>query len=274
VLSVSIPFSYDGDAGTRLRLARLSNDRLANAVHEHPNRFFALATLPLPEVETSLAELRRCLDELDMVGVMFGSNVNGMRLDNPMLAPIFDELDDRASTVFLHPNVPVCSSPDVADLNVSSTLAYIFDTGVTVYRMIFSGMLDRYRHLKVVVPHLGGMLPYLTGRLEESYGSGRAGNALRKPPTEYLQDLYYDTLISHQLSLRMAKEQFGAEHLMLGSDYPLGGGSLEHAVRLVREADMTDVERELVLGGNAVRVLGRGVKQTAYADASRLISTV
>src|SRR5262249_47005694 len=145
----------------------------------------------------------------------------------------FDELDRRGTSVFLHPNVPVCSGPDVAEMNIRSTLAYIFDTGVTVYRMIFSGMLERYRQMKIVVPHLGGMLPYLTGRLEESYRSGRAGSALSKPPAEYMNELCYDTLISHPLSLRMAKEQFGADHLMLGSDYPLGSGSLEDAVGFV-----------------------------------------
>jgi aminocarboxymuconate-semialdehyde decarboxylase len=267
VLSVSIPFTYDGDATTRQRLARLSNDRLAQAAQEHPLRFFALATLPLPDVEESLTELERCLNEMQMVGVMFGSNVNGVRLDNPLLAPIFDELDRRGSAVFLHPNVPVCSGPDVAEMNISSTLAYIFDTGVTVYRMIFSGMLERYHRLKVVVPHLGGMLPYLSGRLEESYRSGRAGNALSKPPGEYLRDLYYDTLINHQPALRLATDQFGADHLMLGSDYPLGSGSLEDAVGFVRAADLTESERELVLGANAVSLLNLPVKPPSILTA-------
>jgi predicted TIM-barrel fold metal-dependent hydrolase len=221
VLAVSIPFTYDGDATTRLRLARLSNDPLAQAAQDHPRRFFALATLPL-HVEDSLTELERCFDDLGMIGVMLGSTVNGMRLENPVLAPIFDELDRRGTSVFLHPNVPVCSGPDVAELNISSTLAYIFDTSVTVYRMIFSGMLDRYRQLKVVVPHLGGILPYLSGRLEESYRSGRAGNALSKPPGEYLSELYYDTLINHQLSLRMAREQFGTRPLDARQRLPAG----------------------------------------------------
>jgi aminocarboxymuconate-semialdehyde decarboxylase len=263
VLSVSIPFTYDGDATTRLRMARISNDRLALAAHQYPGRFFALATLPLPDVDASLRELDRCFDDLEMVGVMFGSNVNGMRLDNPVFAPIFDELDRRGTVVFLHPNLPVCSGADVVDMNISSTLAYIFDTGVTVYRMIFSGMLERYSRLKVVVPHLGGMLPYLSGRLEESYRSGRAGNALSKPPGEYLRDLYYDTLINHQPALRLATDQFGADHLMLGSDYPLGSGSLEDAVAFVREADLTESERELVLGANAMRLLNLPVTAPA-----------
>jgi aminocarboxymuconate-semialdehyde decarboxylase len=146
--------------------------------------------------------------------------------------------------------------PDIANMNIGPSLAYIFDTGVTVYRMIFSGMLERYRGLKVIVPHLGGMLPYLSGRLEEVYRAGRAGKGLPKPPGEYLRELNFDTLINHQPSFRLAKDQFGADHLMLGSDYPLGMSPLEQSLRFLEEADLSETERQQVLGGNAARVLG------------------
>ena len=191
-----------------------------------------------------------------MVGVAFGSHVNGKRLDDPALSPIFDELDRRGTVVFLHPNIPVCMGPDIVDMNIGPSLAYLFDTGVTIYRMIFSGMLERYRRLKVIVPHLGGMLPYLTGRLEEVYGAGRAGKDLPKPPGEYLRELYFDTLINHQPSLRLAKDQFGADHLMLDSDYPPGMLPLEQSLRFLEEADLSEAERHQILGANATRVLG------------------
>jgi aminocarboxymuconate-semialdehyde decarboxylase len=267
VLSLSMPMSYDGDAATRLRLARLTNDRFARAVQDHPRHFFAVATLPLPDVDASLVELERCLDELGMVGVGIGSNIRGRRLDDPELTPVFEELDLRGTTLLLHPNIPVCSGPDIAELNLGPSLAYIFDTGITVYRMILSGMLDRFRRLKVVVPHLGGMLPYLTGRIEEGYRAGRAGAGLERPPAAYLADLYYDTLIGHQPSLQLAKRQFGAERLMLGSDFPLGSSPLEDAVQFVLDADLTDPEREQVLGATAVRVLGLPVAQLADSES-------
>jgi hypothetical protein len=106
----------------------------------------------------------------------------------------------------------------------------------------------------------GGMLPFLTGRLEESYRTGHAGKAISRPPAEYLNELYHDTLISHQPSLLLAKEQFGAEHLVLGSDYPLGGAPLEDSLRFIMDANLTDDEREQILRGNAVRVLGLKIK--------------
>ena len=253
VLSLSIPMSYDGDAPTRLRLAQLTNDRFAEAVRKHPKHFFAFASLPLPDIDASLKELERCQDELHTVGVGFGSNIRGMRLDDPHLAPIFEEMDRRGLTAFLHPNIPVCSGPDVDGFNIMAGLAYIFDTGITVYRMIFSGMLDRYPRLKIIVPHLGGMLPYLTGRID---GGQRRVAAMPRPPSEYMNELYYDTVSQHPPALRLAKEQFGAEHLMLGSDYPLGSTPLEDSVRFVSDAGFSPSERDLVLGGNAARVLG------------------
>ncbi|HLG72377.1 MAG TPA: amidohydrolase family protein, partial [Chloroflexota bacterium] len=248
VLSLSIPMSYDGDSAARLRLAQGTNDRFAEVLRTHSKHFFAFATLPLPDVDASLKELERCFEELGFVGACFGSNIRGMRLDHPDFAPVFEEMDRRGSTAFLHPNIPVCSGPDTADFNISSGLAYVYDTGVTVYRMIMSGMLERYRQLSVIVPHLGGMLPYLTGRLD---GGMRHTPGMAKPPSAYMAELYYDTVSQHQPALRLAKEQFGAEHLMLGSDYPLGSSPLEDSVQFVRDADFTPAERDLVLGGNA-----------------------
>ena len=257
VLSLSIPFSYAGDAAMRLRLAQTSNDHFADVIARHPKRFFGFATLPLPDVDASLRELARCLDELHMVGAVFGSNIAGrMRLDDPQLAPIFDEMNRRGSTAFLHPNTPICSGPDLEDFNLGAGLGYFFDTGITVYRMIFSGMLERCRRLKVIVPHLGGMLPVMLGRIEGVYQRNPACQDIPKAPGEYMKELYYDTVSFHSPALRLCADMFGAGHLMLGSDYPLGSGTLEEAFRFVADFGFSEPEQEQVLGGNAARVLG------------------
>jgi predicted TIM-barrel fold metal-dependent hydrolase len=259
VLSLSIPMSYEGDAPTRLRCAQISNDQFADTVARFPNRFLAFASLPLPDVQASLKELARCIDELRMVGVCLGSNIKGMRLDDAALTPIFDEIDRRGLTVFLHPAMPVCTGPDVEPYNANSALAYIFDTGVTVYRMIFSGMLERYRRLNVIVPHMGGMLPFMTGRIQGGYLAYPERRTIPRPPLEYLRELYYDTVIFHHPSLKLAHEMFGAERILLGSDYPLGSGSLEEAVTFVAESGFSQADREKMLGANAARVLGLAI---------------
>lgn len=257
VLSLSIPFSYAGDAASRLKLAQTSNDHFADVIARYPGRFYGFATLPLPDVDASLKEMARCFDELHMVGVVFGSNIRGeMRLDNPTLAPIFQEMDRRGTTAFLHPNTPICSGPDLQDFNLNAGLGYFFDTGITVYRMIFSGMLERYRRLKVIVPHLGGMLPVMLGRINGNYQRHPACQAIPKSPGEYMRELYYDTVSFHAPALRLCKDMFGADHLMLGSDYPLGSGTLDEAFRFVADAGFDDSERGQVLGGNAATVLG------------------
>jgi predicted TIM-barrel fold metal-dependent hydrolase len=191
VLSLSIPMAYEGDAATRLKCAQISNDQFADTVARFPKHFFAFASLPLPDIDLSLKELERCVDQLHMVGVCFGSNIKGMRLDDAHLRPVFDEIDRRGLTVFLHPAMPVCTGPDVEPYNVNSNLGYIFDTGVTVHRMIFSGMLERYGRLKVIVPHMGGMLPFMTGRIQGGYIARPESRTIPRPPLDYMRELYY-----------------------------------------------------------------------------------
>ena len=257
VLSLSIPFTYAGEPAARLKLAQTSNDHFADVIARYPGRFLGFATLPLPDVDASLKELARCLDELHFVGVVFGSNIRGqMRLDDPQLAPIFEEMDRRGTVAFLHPNTPICSGPDLAEYNLNSGLGYFFDTGITVYRMIFSGLLERHRRLKVILPHLGGMLPVMLGRIEGNYQRHPACQAIPKPPGEYMKELYYDTVSGHPPALRLCAEMFGADHLLLGSDYPLGAGTLDESYRFVADAGFNAAEREQMLGGNAARVLG------------------
>ena len=255
VLSMSIPMTYEGDAPARLRMAQISNDCFAATVEQHPDHFFAFATLPLPTIDESLVELERCLDQLHMVGVCLGSNIRGMRLDDALLAPLFEELDRRGTVIFLHPAIPVCSGPDLDAFNLSATLGYLFDTGVTVHRMISSGMFERYRRLKVIVPHLGGMLPYVAGRSDASYRSNPSGSNIPEPPSTYLKRLYFDTINFNPPSMRLAVEMFGADHLLLGSDYPLGSTGLEAAVQQIVDFGFSPEDEEQVLGGNAIRLL-------------------
>jgi aminocarboxymuconate-semialdehyde decarboxylase len=253
ILSLSIPQAYEGDPATRLKLAQWNNDEFAEVVAKHPNRFLAFGSIPLPDVDASLQELERCIDGLGLVGVCLGSNVNGMRLDDPALAPVFDEIHRRGIVIFMHPMTPTCSA-GLEDFNLGATLGYIMDTGITIHRMIFSGMLERYPNLKVIVPHLGGMLPYHIERIAGSYKSNPACQNIPRHPTEYLRRLYYDVVNFYVPSLRLAADEFGADHLLLGSDYPFGIGDVEAAIRSVQEASFSQGDQDRIFGGNAERL--------------------
>lgn len=255
VLSLSVPQAYEGGSDVRRSLARTSNDYFAELVAKHPRRFLAFASLPLPDVDASLAELARCVDELGMVGVCFGSHVNGQRLDDPQFAPVFDEIDRLGLVVFLHPMTPECSAM-LGDFNLGPTLGYIFDTGVTVYRMMFAGMLETYRRMRLVVPHLGGMLPYLVGRIEATYRTHPAGKKLQRTPAEYMSELYYDSVSNHPPALRLAADVFGTEHLLFGTDYPFGVNDIELAIQSIRDAGFSASDQSKIFGDNARRLIG------------------
>jgi predicted TIM-barrel fold metal-dependent hydrolase len=252
ILSLSVPQAYEGSQADRQRLARISNDDFAQTVQAHPKRFLAFGSLPLPYVDDSLKELERCLDQLHMVGVCLGTNVNGDWLDDERLRPIFDELDRRATVIFLHPLTAACVQ-GVSDFNMSADLSYIYDTAASVYRMMFSGMFERYRRMKVIVPHLGGMLPALIGRFDKSHSVNPACKGLPRPPHEYLKELYYDVVSYWVPALHMAATSFGTDHLLLGSDYPFAIGDLRAAIQSVEEAFAPE-DQDKIFGENAKRL--------------------
>src|SRR5579883_3168892 len=217
VLSLSVPQAYEGSREDRLKLARVSNDDFANTVAKHPKRFLGFASLPLPHVDDSL-----------------------------------DELDRREAVIFLHPLTAACVQ-GVTDFNMSADLAYVYDTAASVYRMLFSGMFDQYRKLKLIVPHLGGMLPALVGRFGKSYQVHPACQSIQRAPYEYLKEFYYDVVSYWVPALHLAATSFGTDHLLLGSDYPFGIGDLRAAITSVQEAFGAE-DRAKIFGENAKRL--------------------
>lgn len=255
VLSMPIPGTYEGSEADRCDLARIVNDAYAEIVAAAPTRFAALASLPLPHADASLAELSRCLDELGMVGVFLGTNVNGVRLDDQVFAPVYEELDRRGASVFLHPMTPDFADV-LVDYNLQATLGLKFETGITVHRMVFSGVFERYPRIKFVIPHMGGILPFVMARLDATYRTGQAGADLPHPPSVYLRRLYYDTVNYQAESVRFVADLFGADHLLFGTDYPFRLSDVGAAVQSIDDTSLTAAERADIMSGTAQRVFG------------------
>src|SRR4051812_1369115 len=163
VLSTASSMPYLADESHAVTAARLANDRYAALCQQYPARCAAFGTVPLPHVDAALAEVGRCLDDLDMLGITLGCSVAGRQLDDPAFAPFFAELDRRATVLFLHPQGVGCG-PGTGDFGMAWLIgAPVEDTAVAL-RLIMAGMLDRYPRLKIVVPHLGGVLPFVAQR--------------------------------------------------------------------------------------------------------------
>ena len=219
VISVGPPGAFIGDAADPATLARLANDGIAAVVHDQPQRFAGLATLPLPNLAASLAELDRSLDDLALDGVMLLSNVAGTYLGDPALEPLFAALDDRGAYVFVHPGFPPHPLPLPHPVWLYE---FPFETVRAVANLIYSGTLERHPGVRWQLSHLGGAAPFLAHRIASlaDREPERAGQA-PAGALAYLSRLYYDTGLANNVpALAATREVTTLDHIVFGTDWP------------------------------------------------------
>lgn len=212
ILSVGAQQPYGTDANEAIGAAKLGNDLYAEVCARHGGHFAAFAALPLPHMDPALAELARALDDLGMVGVNLGCSIAGRALDAPEFEPLFAELDRRGAVLFLHPVGCGCGTL-LEGFDLNFPLGAPFEDTVAALRLTLSGIVNRYPKIRIIVPHLGGTLPFLVERLDGSL----VGRTQYKP-SEYLKRLWYDTVNGSTAALRCARDAFGADRLLLGTD--------------------------------------------------------
>jgi 6-methylsalicylate decarboxylase len=219
VISPSPPGVAFGDQGLANELARLLNEELG-AIARGSSRFAALAILPLPEVDSALAELEYALDQLGLDGVMLLSNVLGTYLGDSVWEPLFEELDRRRAHVFVHPQQPPYPLP--LSEHPVWLYEYPFDTTRAVTNLIYSGTLERHRDLTIQLAHLGGAAPYLGHRIASLVARNpEAGRHAPAGALEYLARMYYDTgLADNDVELAAMALVAPVEKIVFGTDWP------------------------------------------------------
>ena len=263
VLSASLlqpDFAKSSDA---VVAARLANDLYLDVCRKYRGRFEAFGVVPLPHVGEAITEVGRCLDTLGMVGLTVGCTVAGRFLDDPAFDPFFAELDRRSAVLFLHP-VGAGAGPGTADYGLAWMIGAPVEDSVAALRLVLSGLTSRYPNIRVIVPHLGGILPFLLRRLDDAFERQRVRGVpmgIDGPPSIYVRRLWFDTVSSHPAALRCACDSFGADRLMLGSDFPYNAGAqYEYCVKYVKEAGLPEKDTTAILDKNAKTLLGLGKK--------------
>jgi len=217
-------FFYWMAAEESLEYARWLNDRLAEAVAKHPKRFVALGSVPLQEPAKAVLEMERALTKLGLRGVEVASNINGRYFDDPGFTAFWEAAQALDALIFVHPN-QVVGADRMKDYNLANLIGNPTDTSLAFAKLIFGGVLERYPRLKFLVAHAGGFLPYTWGRLERGYRIQDSATAkISKPPSEYLKLLHFDTITHSAMALEYLVANFGAEKVLLGSDYPYDMG--------------------------------------------------
>ena len=262
VLTLTTPGTHVESPARAVELARLVNDALADATRRPGDpggsggRFAALATLPLNDPAAAATELTRAVRDLGMRGAMLFSNVGGVALADPRFEPLWRAADELDAVIFIHPTNPV-GVEAMTDYWLMPLVGFPMDTTLAAAKLVFAGVPDRHPRIRWVLGHLGGAIPYLAERLDRGYRAFKECRAqLKRPPSEVLRTFYLDTVNFDAAALRLALEFAGAGHLLAGSDYPHQIGSMPAMLASIRALDLPARDRDLILGGNAERLLG------------------
>ncbi|MCX0275215.1 amidohydrolase [Nocardia zapadnayensis] len=234
MLSLSSPGLHFGDDGAARSLAREINEFCADVVRNHPDRFGQFASLPLPDVDGSLTELAYCFDELGAHGVALLSNHSGVRLGDRRFEPVLAELDRRAAVVLLHPTT--CRGHEaLSSGRPQPMIEFLFETARTVVDFILGGAAERFPHIRLIVPHLGGVLPLLAERIELFRVIDGAA-ADRTTVGELLGRFYYELAGTPSKTQMAALNSIATpDRLLYGSDY--AWTPREHAIHLLHTLD-------------------------------------
>lgn len=256
VLSPTVfTFYYGQDAALALACAVIQNEEIAALTKRHPARFIGLGSVPLQAPELAAAELRRSMTELGLRGAMIGTNINGRNLDDPALDPFWAAAEELGAFLFIHPHGGIFGDR-LAAYYMKNFVGLPFDTTIAAASLVFGGVLERFPRLKISLSHGGGFLPYQAGRFQHAYDvRPEARKNLPDGPAASIARLYYDTILHSKPALEFLIQSAGAEHVLLGSDYPFDMGNLDCVAR-VRALAIEPSARELILGGYAEQLLG------------------
>ena len=256
VLSLAPPYVWAPDVEVRVRLAASFNSGVSDLHRQHPSRFRFFATMPLPFVEASVDETRRAMELPGFAGVAVGTHTETVPIDDERWLPLYEVWNQHHLTVFLHPD-GLCVPGVLNQYGLDLALGAPFDDTIAAARLIHSGIQTRFPDIRWLVPHLGGALPFLLGRLDLMWQRFRATVDLSAaPPSESLNQLYFDTVAAGATELQIAKAQLGVSRLVLGSDFPnVFADDLGRPRRLLVEAGFLHDEIEAVAISNPTGLL-------------------
>jgi predicted TIM-barrel fold metal-dependent hydrolase len=255
-MSVSTPSVHFLEPTESVAMARRLNDAAAQVARENPGRFGNFATLPMLDVEATLAEIAYCYDELKMEGVCMMSNVNGRYLGHEDFAPIFDELNRRKAVVFIHPTDPAYIGKDIVQM--APVAEWPFDTSRAAIDLMYSGTIARCPDISIILAHAGGALPMVSRRvisMSVFYGNEKTMAAIPQTAAQ-VANFYYDLAISAgENAIGAIRGVSNLDHVLFACDWPFAP---EMAVRVnvagFEGLKLTPEERHAIERGNAARL--------------------
>ena len=255
VVSLSTPNVFFTTAEHQPRVARMINDSYAELIVKHPKRFKGFASIPMDAPDAAVSELHRAINDLKLNGVVLLSNIGGKPLTSPDYRPFFAEANRMSLCIFLHPMLPA-NADSFREYVLGPIIGFPFDTSLAVARMCYDGMFEDFPDIRWIIGHLGGAVPYLMERMDNGFRDFADCRAkIDKLPSEYLKRLHYDTVSFSQHTLTMVRNMVGADHMVMGSDYPHLLGSIDRAVSSIEGLEIDNEEKKAIFSGTALKIL-------------------
>jgi aminocarboxymuconate-semialdehyde decarboxylase len=252
---------YEADRDVAAKLVALQNEKLAEACAANPERFVAFASVALQHPDLAAQQLEDGVRKYGLRGAAIGGSVNGEELADPKFHPFWARAEQLGVLVFIHPQATGVASQIPGRLRGSggldNTIGNPLETTIALSHLIFEGTLDRFPGVKICAAHGGGYLPSYAARSDAICTTfpHRFTTPLRTRPTEYLRQLYYDSIVFTPEALRHLAAEVGSGQIVMGTDYPYPWTrtSVDH---ILGTPGLSDAERVAMLGGTAARLLG------------------
>ena len=259
VLSIN-PSWYHKDRDIAAQIVKINNEKLAEVCASRPDRFAAFASLSLQYPDLAVQQLETAVKKQGLKGAAIGGSVLGEDFSSERFHPVWAKAEELGAVLFIHPqSTPPLAARFKGNGWLANTIGNPLDTTIALQHLIFEGTLDKYPGLKIIAAHGGGYLPSYAPRSDHAcFVSPQNCNPdikLKKKPTEYLNQLYFDALVFTPEALRHLVAQVGASQIVLGTDHPIPWE--EHPVdHVFATTTLSDKDKAAILGGNAARLFG------------------
>ncbi|MDB5955839.1 amidohydrolase family protein [Ramlibacter sp.] len=250
-------FFYFTEADYGAELARQVNEGIAKIVADTPDRFVGLGSVPLQNAELAVRELDYAVKNLGLRGVEICTNVNGKNLTDPELGleKFFARCEELGIVIFMHP-LGYTQADRLTHHYFNNVIGNPLESTVAVSHLIFDGVMARHPKLKIVVAHGGGFVAHYWARMDHAWRARPdCRTVIKRPPSKYLEKFYFDSITFDPLMLKHLIDRFGADHVVLGTDYPYDMGEEDPLGLIAQVKRLPKADRELIAGGNAAKLL-------------------
>ncbi len=249
--------NYHLDAQTGATYCREINEELAELQKTYPASFVGLAMIPWQDTRAALKELEYASKNLGLRAISGSTSINGRNLDEAAFLPIFEDAAAAGLFIFCHTSQEVAGIERMTRYAFNNTIGLPVETTLAIMSIIFGGVLDKCPELKICFCQGGAYALYGIGRISNAYHTKVEAKTMQSPPEDYLGLLYYECLTHNGEALKFLIDHVSADHVLLGTDFPLGDGIVGGAVPWIEKMSfLSEKDKHKILGENATRLLG------------------